>query len=41
MSFDMFNKENTIKEQNKVNEKVKKLEEIKTIITSFSSVEKE
>lgn len=37
LCMDLFNKENAIKEQNKINEKVIKLGEIKTIITSYSN----
>lgn len=36
-SMDLFNKENAIKEQNKINEKVVKLNEIKNIIVSYSN----
>lgn len=37
MCIDMFNKENAIKEQNKVKEKTEKLVEIRNIIATFSS----
>ena len=35
MTMDMFNKENALKEKNKVNEKIVKLNELKSIIWSF------
>ena len=35
MSFDMFNKENTLREQNKINDKIEKLNEIKSIIELY------
>jgi len=36
MTMDLFNKENAIREQNKINEKLIKLNEIKTILSEFS-----
>lgn len=40
MTIDMFNKEQALKEQKKVNEKVAKLTELRTIISSFMTVKK-
>ena len=36
MTIDMFNKENALKEKNKVNDKIQKLKEIRSIISSFN-----
>lgn len=37
MAFDMFNKENAEREQHKIEEKIKKLEDIRSIITSYNT----